>query len=107
MRRPSWILLRWVPDSDFGGFPVQCHLDHCLPKTQLREQALRAVVAHLAPEYNLLSSPRVSPLDRGAHEALSGALAPRSLVDIDVVDESARAAQIPPARGLKSGEDVP
>ncbi|HMI32376.1 MAG TPA: hypothetical protein VK527_11620, partial [Candidatus Limnocylindrales bacterium] len=75
-----------VSNSGFGGFSVQRHLDHCLPKTQLREQALRAIIVRFAPEDNLGFSPRVSPRDRLAEKALCDTLTPRALVDVNVVD---------------------
>src|SRR5262245_15721533 len=49
---------------------------------------------------------RVEPLDRRAQQLAAGALAAGALVDVDVVDEAARAAQVHPAHALDGGEDV-
>src|SRR2546422_11539299 len=99
-------LSRRSVNSGFGGFPVQRHLDHRLPEAQFREQALCGIVARFAPEHNLCPSPRMNPLDCRAQETLSRPLAARMLENINVVDESTRASQISPARGLEAGEDV-
>src|SRR5438477_11617139 len=85
---------------------IERHLEHRVAEAESIEQVLRAGIRRRAPQHHPRHAFRFRPADRRAYQLLSDALMALTVVDIDVVHEAARRAQLPPAHGLEAGEDV-